>query len=79
VTGGRRLLSPPFAADEQAALLVDAIARRRGKWVHEVLSLSIYELSLELVALGLADRESAAQVQRIVGAKGMVFPVLPLR
>lgn len=60
-------------------LLVDRIAQRRGKWVHEVLDLSFEGLSYELAADAAHDRYVAGQADRITQAKGWVFTTLPLR
>ena len=44
--------SSDFATDPQAPLLVDQIARARGKWAWEVLELTPEQLGLEIVCLG---------------------------
>ena len=43
--------SSDFATDPQAPLLVDQIARARGKWAWEVLELTPEQLGLEIVSL----------------------------
>lgn len=60
-------------------LLVDAIARRYGKWPHEVLRLSPGELSIALSTLDAGDSAVAEMVGRISRTKGgMVFPVVTI-
>lgn len=52
-------------------LLIDAIARRYGKWPHEVLRLSPEELSMSICCLNIRNEESAANAKR-AGATGVV-------
>ena len=44
-------------------VLIDAIAARRGKWAHEVLSLTPEQLSMELVCLRLHGERRNAEAK----------------
>lgn len=50
--------------------LIDAIAARRGKWAHEVLSLAPEHLSMELICLRIHGERRAAE------AKGAMLVVV---
>ena len=66
-----------FAAQPGQVLIIDQIARSRGRWVHEVLSLSPEELTYEVIAL----QQRAASVGQWVrrhGDKATVFPTVDL-
>lgn len=52
-------------------LLIDAIARRYGKWPHEVLRLSPEELSMSITCLNVRNEEDATNAKR-AGAMGVV-------
>ena len=57
-------------------LLVDALARRAGKWPHEVLELDAWQLGLAILCLEQHDATRAQAVKRIIDGKGMVFPTV---
>lgn len=68
--------SATFAADPMVVATVDRIAKRRGKFVHEVLALSFFELSLEIACLS----EAAVVTESIMRqAKGGLFPVFEVQ
>ena len=55
---------------------MDAVARRYGKWPHEVLDLDAWQLGLAVLCRDQHDATRAQLVQRIVSNKGMVFPAV---
>ena len=57
---------------------MDLIAKRRGKWAHEVLSLDAEQVTYELICLEAAGRHVESKIRAINSAKGMVFPVIDL-
>lgn len=67
--------SPGFAAAPDMLRLVDGLARRYGRWPHEVLDLSPEDLTLAVMCGELAARDLNKRIRQ---AKGMVFPTLAL-
>lgn len=57
------------------AVLVDGLAKRYGKWPHEVLDLDPYQLSVALICAKAGQGFARGLQDRIERNRGVVFPV----
>ena len=67
--------SPGFAERPNVLRMIDGLAKRYGRWPHEVLDLSAEELTLAVLCGEVAASDLNKRLRR---SKGMVFPTLSL-
>ena len=60
-------------------LILDTLARRYGRFPHEVLDLDLYEMGLALMCYQEADAASAQLMQRLNRDGMPVFPAVVLK
>ena len=58
--------------------MVDRIAKRRGKWAHEVLELSPEHLTMEFMCLDFAAREANQTIGRLQQKSGILPVPVPV-
>lgn len=68
-----------FEKQPEILLLADQVAKRYGKLPHEILELSVWEMSIAVACMMETDQVAGQLIKRINADNMPVFPVVVLR